>query len=107
MTSGKYFTIKAARFVPVGLCIAAILAGIFVSPWWFLSVPFVLLGSTFTAPNLNLVNGLPSYIAILVGFILYKIHPPSGSAILLGVVAGFYGSALEMRLLAKSAPLKK
>lgn len=37
-----------------------------------LSVPCVLLGAFFTAPNLNLINGMPSYLAIVGGLVLMR-----------------------------------
>lgn len=99
----KWFIIKPARFVPASLTVAAIIAGFTFSPWCFLSIPFVLIGSAFTAPNLNLANGMPSYLCILAGWILVFLHQPSGLAILVGTMTGFYGSSLEMRIFAKPA----
>jgi hypothetical protein len=101
MAADKMIIVRRARFAPVCLCIAAVVMGIVASPWWLLSIPFVVIGNLFTAPNLNLVNGLPSYASMLAGFILMRFHQPSGLAVLLGVGAGFYASALEMRILAK------
>ena len=93
--------VRRARFVPVLLGVAAVVLGIFVSPWWLLSIPFIAIGNLFTAPNLNLINGLPSYLSIVAGLILMRFHEPSGLAVLAGAVASFYGSALEMRIFAK------
>lgn len=92
---------RRARFVPLILFAAAVVLGIVVSPWWLLSVPCVLLGSLFTAPNLNLINGMPSYLAMIAGFILMRYHHAAGLAVLAGTAAGFYLSALEMRIFAK------
>jgi hypothetical protein len=99
MGSDKVIVVRRARFVPVGLLITAVVLGIVASPWWLLSIP--LIGALFTTPNLNLVNGMPSYLAILAGIILIRFHAPSGSAVLVGTAASFYGSALETRIFAK------
>lgn len=81
--------------------VAAVVLAIVFSPWWLLSIPFVAVGAVFTAPNLNLINGMPSYLSILAGFVLMGFHEASGLFVLAGVMPSFYGSALEMRLLAK------
>ncbi len=101
MGTEKVFIVRRARFVPVLLLIAAVLAAVFVSPWWLLSIPFVAVGNLFTAPNLNLINGMPSYLSMIAGFILMRFHPPAGLAIFAGSAASFYASALEMRIFAK------
>ena len=93
--------VRRARFVPIGLLVAALAAAMVVSPWWLLPIPFVAVGASFTAPNLNLVNGMPSYVSMVCGFIVLRFHEPSGLAILAGVIPSFYGSALEMRVFAK------
>jgi hypothetical protein len=101
MTTDKWVVVRRARFVPACLYVTAVVLGITVSPWWLLSIPFVAIGAVFTAPNLNFFNGLPSYLSMLAGIILMRFHAPSGSAVLAGAAASFYGSALEMRILAK------
>lgn len=83
------------------LLIAAVLAAVHVSPWWLLSIPFVAVGNLFTAPNLNLINGMPSYLSMIAGFFLLRFHQPAGLAVFAGAAASFYGSALEMRIFAK------
>jgi hypothetical protein len=98
---GEWMMVRRARFVPACLLIGAVVLGVFSSPWCLLSIPAVAIGAAFTAPNLNLVNGLPSYLLMLAGFILFQFHEPSGGAVLAGVVSSFYGSAIEMRILAK------
>jgi hypothetical protein len=99
--TSKVIMVRRARFIPSFLFIASVVVGIVVSPWWLLSLPFVIIGALFTAPNLNLVNGMPSYLSMLAGFILMQFHQPSGLAILAGVIVSFYGSALEMHIFAK------
>jgi hypothetical protein len=79
----------------------AVVLAVVVSPWWLLSIPFVAVGALFTAPNLNLINGMPSYLSMVAGFVLMRFHEPSGLAVLAGVMSSFYGSALEMRIFAK------
>lgn len=101
MSAEEGMMARRARFVPLILFAAAVVLGIVVSPWWLLSVPCVLLGSLFTAPNLNLINGMPSYLAMIAGFILMRYHHAAGLAVLAGTAAGFYLSALEMRIFAK------
>ena len=93
--------VRRARFVPALLFATAVVLGCVVSPWWLLSIPFIAIGTRFTAPNLNLVNGFPSYLSILAGIILMRFHVASGSAVLVGTAASFYGSALEMRVFGK------
>ena len=93
--------VRRARFVPVSLLVAAVVLAFANSLWWLLSIPFVAIGASFTAPNLNLVNGMPSYLSMLAGFSLMQYHPASGMAVLGGAAASFYGSALEMRIFAK------
>ena len=99
--TGGVIMVRRARFVPACLLVAAVVLGIVVSPWWLLSIPFVVIGALFTAPNLNLINGMPSYLSMLAGFILMRFHEPSGLAVLAGAMASFYGCALEMRIFAK------
>jgi len=101
MSSEKFITVRRASFVPVCLLVAAAGLGIVVSPWWLLSIPFVVIGALFTAPNLNLINGMPSYLSMVAGLILIRFHEPSGLAVLAGAVLSFYGCALEMRIFAK------
>ncbi len=101
MSTEKVILVRRAKFAPLALCLAAIVFGIVSSPWWLLSIPCVLLGTIFTAPNLNLINGMPSYLAMVVGFILMRYHHASGLAVVAGTAAGFYVSALEMRIFAK------
>jgi hypothetical protein len=101
MDTNKVIILRRARFVPGGLVVAAVVLAIVVSPWWLLSIPFVIIGAVFTAPNLNLINGMPSYLAIAAGFLLMRFHEPSGVAALVGTISSFCGSALEMRLFAK------
>jgi hypothetical protein len=101
MDTEKVIMVRRARFIPVLLLAAAALAAVFVSPWWLLSIPFVAVGNLFTAPNLNLINGMPSYLSMIAGFILMRFHQPSGLAVCTGAAASFYLSALEMRIFAK------
>lgn len=101
MSTEKIILVRRARFAPLAPCLAAIVFGIASSPWWLLSIPFVLLGTIFTAPNLNLINGMPSYLAMAVGLILMRYHYASGLAVVGGTAAGFYISALEMRIFAR------
>lgn len=101
MGAEKVIMVRRAKFAPVLLVSVAVLAAIFGSSWWLLSVPFVAVGNLFTAPNLNLVNGMPSYLSMIAGFILMRFHQPAGLAVFAGAAASFYGSALEMRIFAK------
>ena len=101
MSTGKVIMFRRARFVPPCLFAAAVVLSIAETPWWLLAIPFVAIGAMFTAPNLNLANGMPSYLSMLAGFILMRFHAPSGLAMLAGAATSFYGSALEMRIFAK------
>jgi hypothetical protein len=93
--------VRRARFGPLLLCVAAVVLAVAGSPWWLLSVPCVLLGTFFAAPNLNLIKGMPSYLVMVAGLILMRYHQASGLAVFAGTAAGFYLSALEMRVFAK------
>ena len=101
MNTTRAIRVRPARIVPLCLLVAAVVLGVFASPWWLLSIPFVVVGAVFTAPNLNLATGLPSYLCILAGLILWRFYPSAGVAVLAGIVASFYGSAAEMRLFAQ------
>lgn len=87
--------------MPFGLVVVAAVLAIVFSPWWLLSIPFVAVGALFTAPNMNLMNGLPSYLSMVAGILLMEFHESSGIAMFAGVVSSFYGSALEMRIFSK------
>jgi hypothetical protein len=52
----------------------------------------------FTAPNFNLVNGMPSYVSMVLGFLLVQFHRPSGVAVLAGTAAAFYGAAFKVQI---------
>lgn len=106
MNPNRVYLVRRARFVPFGLQVAAVALAIVLSPWWLLSIPFVVIGSVCTAPNLNLINGLLSYLSMLAGFLLIRFHEPSGLAILAGIIPSFFGSALEMRIFAKPYDMK-
>jgi hypothetical protein len=101
MSAEKVIMVRRARFAPLTMSVAAVVLGIVVSPWWLLSVPCVLLGTLFTAPNLNLINGMPSYLAMIGGLVLMRYHHAAGLAVAAGTAAGFFLSALEMRVFAK------
>jgi hypothetical protein len=101
MHTEKVIMVRPARFVPICLFVTAGVLGIVVSPWWLLSIQFVAIGTLFTAPNLNLINGMPSYLSMIAGFILMRFHEPSGLAVLEGAMASFYACAIEMRIFAK------
>ncbi len=100
MSGNKIILIQRARFAPAILAIGAVVLGVVASPWWLLSIPFVIIGTLFTAPNLNLINGSLSYLSMIAGLVLLRFHP-AGVVILLSTALSFYGSALEMRICAK------
>lgn len=102
MPNEKIIIVRSARLVPVFLLIATIWMSFAISSWWLLSIPFVAVGWMCAVPNLSLANGMPAYLAMIGGFILLKFHQPSGAAVVTGAMAGFYLSALEMRVMAKS-----
>ena len=92
---------RRARYVPAALVATALGLAALVSPWWLLSIPFILIGTLFTAPNLNLIDGSLSFLSMIGGFILLAFQGAAGLAVLTGVAASFLGSALEMFLTAK------
>ncbi|HEU6448804.1 MAG TPA: hypothetical protein VFV23_10255 [Verrucomicrobiae bacterium] len=83
------------------LFVGSIVGSILVSPWWLLSIPSIAIGMFFTAPNLNLINGMPSYLSMPAGFVLMRFHEPAGLAVFAGVAVSFYGCAIEMRIFSK------
>lgn len=95
-SSPTYLLVRRARYVPTAFLVLALLLGWVVTPWSLLAIPFIAIGTVFTSPNLNLINGAPSYLCLIAGLVLMPIHEPAGLPILLGTAAGFYGSALEM-----------
>ncbi|WP_265594400.1 hypothetical protein [Haloferula sp. BvORR071] len=101
MLAEKFIVVRRARVGPALLFIASIWIGFAGSAWCFLAIPFVALGWLCAVPNLNLANGLLAYLSMIVGFVVLQIHVPSGTAIAVGAAAGFYFSALEMRVMAK------
>ena len=101
MTSAKIIMVRRAWVVPMGLGVVAAVVSALVSPWWLFSIPFVIIGAVFTAPNLNLADGFLSYLSMVIGLIVTCFQAPSGLAMLVGTVASFLGSALEMRVRAK------
>ncbi|HRQ90156.1 MAG TPA: hypothetical protein PLA50_15255 [Bacteroidia bacterium] len=101
MTAEKIIIVTRARIVPILLVIASLWMASADSAWWLMAIPFVAVGWICAVPNLNLADGMMAYLSMIAGFILLRIHAPSGSAILTGAVAGFYLSAVEMRLSAK------
>lgn len=101
MNTNRVIRVRPARIVPLSLFVVAVTLGIVVSPWWLLSILCVAIGAVFTAPNLNLINGLPSYLCIVAGLVLWRFYPLAGIVVLAGIIASSYGSALEMRLFAQ------
>lgn len=96
MRPQKFILVRQARFVPIGLILCSLFLAFTSSLWWLLSIPFVVIGALFTAPNLNFVNGFFSYVSIVLGSILTIFYFPVGIAVLLGIVFSFFGSAIEM-----------
>lgn len=94
--------VRRAFFAPVALSIAAIWFGVETSSWWYLSIPFLVIGWFSATPNLNMADGCLGYLFMMAGFVLLGFHRPSGLAISAGAIAGFYLSALEMRITAKA-----
>ena len=97
----KIIMVRRARVVPVLLAVGAVAIGITQSTWWFLSIPFIVVGWISAAPNLNLANGMLAYLSMVVGFVLFHFHKQSGLAVVAGAMGGFYLCAIEMRLTAK------
>ena len=93
--------VRRARFIPIALLAGAIWMGVSETPWWYLSIPLIVVGWFCATPNLNMADGCLAYLCIVGGFVLLGFHRPSGFAIVAGVMAGFYLSAVEMRVTAK------
>lgn len=100
-TAPIYYRWKPAIVAPIVVCVVLVVLAFVESPWWLLSIPFAVYASLCAQPNLNLADGCLAYIAIMIGFGIMYFHRPSGSAICLGTLAGFYLSAFEKRLTAK------
>lgn len=65
-------------------------------------IPFIAVGWYCAVPNLNLADGMLAYLSMMIGFIVLQFHRDSGLAIVAGAAAGFYLSALEMRMTGRS-----
>ena len=102
----KVYTFKSARYVPVLVCIAALVLAFTVSFWWLLAIPFSLISSSCATPDLKTFAGMPAYILIMLGVMVIQFHSTAGWPILAGAALSFYGSAFEMRFLAKEEKAK-
>jgi len=94
----RIYQVRPAIFVPVILFCLSIWVSAKISWWFFISVPFIYLGSICAQPNLNLANGCLAYVSMIIGTVISPFHLFSGAAIGLGAGISFYGSAIEKRL---------
>ena len=94
MDTGPYL-VPQAVFVPICLGVGALVLGVAGHPWWFLALPFVLLGAYCAAPNFNLADGFLALIAVVIGALLSYFHTQAGVAVMLGTSTSWLLSSLE------------
>lgn len=84
---------------PLILAVVFASLGIFQDPWFFLAIPFAILGTICSAPNMNLADGFLAVLSALIGFVLAKLGMESvGHAITAGSLAGWFLGGLEKRI---------
>ena len=78
--------------------------GLTVSHWFFLAIPFAVLGTICAAPNFNLADGCLVLVSSVIGFVLIicSLRLP-GLAIVAGAVAGWITGGIEKNVRLKPA----
>ena len=94
----RVYLVPWAVYSPVMASGLVLAWAIFRSAWALVALPFVWLGSSGAAPNLNLANGCLAYTSMLVGFLISRVHEPLGWAIWAGAAMGYYTGVIEQRV---------
>jgi hypothetical protein len=97
--SEKAYCVHPSVIAPIILAIAFTVLGITKDHWLLLAVPFAILGTFCSAPNMNLADGFLVLISTIVGFALAAwVMKPLGTAIVTGSVSGWILGAMEKRI---------
>jgi hypothetical protein len=97
----KIYRIYPAIVAPVIVTAAVVYFGIMFTPWAFVALPFVYLGSIGATPNLNLANGFFVLISMFLGAGVSLLKKEIGISILAGVTISWLLSAIEKAITAK------
>jgi hypothetical protein len=95
----RLFLVPPSVIAPLVLSGVAISLGVAFDEWVLGAIPFVLLGSFCSAPNLNLADGCLVVLAVLVGCaIAASVSLHFGAVMIIGTVAGWIFGAVEKNL---------
>lgn len=97
----KIYRIYPAKIAPIAVGAVAVYVGLAVTPWAFIALPFVYLGSICAAPNLNLADGFLVLVSTVVGAGVTFFEKEIGVIIIVGVVSSWILSAIEKTITAK------
>lgn len=97
----KIYRIYPAKVAPISLALFATYLGVTLSPWTFIAIPFIYLGSICATPSLNLVNGFLVLVSVALGFGVALIRKEIGLMIILGATGSWILSAIEKAITAK------
>jgi len=92
------YLVPRAVITPVVLSLVAIFLAYNENVWVALSIPFIVLGSLCSAPNLNLADGFFAWVAIILGWVLSHYYPEPALPIIIGTFLGWCISSFEMKL---------
>lgn len=99
MTKESVCIVYPSIVAPIVLCTVSIYFGLSGRYWILCCIPFIILGSLCSAPNLNLADGCLAIISILLGLVIAAwILLPLGTAICMGSGAGLICGAIEKRI---------
>jgi hypothetical protein len=97
----KIYRIYPAKVAPISLALLATYLGFALSPWTFIAIPFIYIGSICATPSLNLVNGFFVLVSVALGFGVALIKKEIGIIIILGATSSWILSAIEKAITAK------
>ncbi len=94
------FVVPRVIYAPVILSCVVLALTLLDSAWMLDALPFVWLGASGAAPNLNLANGCMAYLAMIAGcmILIFHAHECLGILILVGAASGYYTGVLEQRI---------
>jgi hypothetical protein len=97
----KIYRIYPAKVAPIIVAVVAICLCFSVTPWAFIALPFIYLGSICAAPNLNLADGFLVLISMILGLVVAFFEKEIGFIIIVGVASSWLLSAIEKTITAK------
>jgi hypothetical protein len=97
----KGYRVYPAIVVPLTLAVSAIAVAVAHTPWAYLALPFIYLGSVCAAPNFNLANGFLAFVAVLAGCCVMHFDAEAGAAIVIGAGASWMLSSIEKLIKAR------